>query len=464
MRFLLFIIFIIIFAGCDSNSSKNDNDLSDVDTTDDSIMDEDSAVDDDAVNNSDEDEADDEITDEINDDSFVVIEGDLECTENDKYWIYDLSSMPPKNIQICAHVRSESAHVRVLVEDDAWGTKVDADEVIKLLTAWEIQTPSDKNNGIYQIVTKLFGEVPDVFDEYPGIYLFLYQIADYNGNSFDGYFRVDDQNSGSYSNKREMIHLNVAKKSPADNYMLSVQAHEFQHLIHWGADKDEDPWLNESMSELAMVITGFGSDDAWVNSWLSAPTAPLMSNGPSYDYGVLLLFGAYLYDRFGEEFISELVFDGANGMDSIDATLGHIDQPTYFHEAAADFSMAVLAQDSEYQKGQFGFTSITPSKKAASKTVTASSDSTAAADGGMAFFKIEEYVSGNTVTVSSTGTDAVYGRAALVSNEGSIITVSNFTLDGGSPETEVTFEETGTVLISAFNPAATAAKITVTLP
>lgn len=460
MRFLLFIFLIVIFAGCDSSGSKVDNDLSDIDTTDDSIMDENSAVDDDAVNTGDEDE----ITDETNDDSFVVIEGDLECTESDKYWIYDLSSMPPKNIQICAHVRSESDRVRVLVEDEAWGTKVDADEVIKLLTAWELQTPADENNGIYDIVTGIFGDVPDVFDGYPGIYLFLYQIADYNGNSFDGYFRVDDQNTGSYSNKREMIHINVANKSPADNYMLSVQAHEFQHLIHWGADKDEDPWLNEAMSELAMVVTGFGSDDAWVSSWLSTPAEPLMSNGPSYDYGVLLLFGAYLHDRFGEEFISELVFDGANGMDSIDATLGHIDQPTYFHEAAADFSMAVLAQDATFNDGIFGFTNIAPTKKAASKTVTTSSDSTAAKDGGMAFFKIEEYVSGSTVTVSSGGTDPVYGRAALVSAEGSIITVSNFTLDSTTPSAEITFEETGTVLISAFNPAATSAEITVELP
>ena len=52
-----------------------------------------------------------------------------------------------------------------------------------------------------------------------------------------------------------MVHVNST--NPGSAYMLGVMAHEFQHLIHYVADPDEDSWINEAMSELAMSVSGY---------------------------------------------------------------------------------------------------------------------------------------------------------------------------------------------------------------
>jgi hypothetical protein len=255
----------------------------------------------------------------------------------------------------------------------------------------------------------------------------------------------------------------VKDKLPTTDYMLSVQAHEFQHLIQWGLDADEEPWLNESMSELAMAVTGFGADEAWVNSWLSSPAAPLMSNGPSYDYGVFMLFGAYLYDRFGAAFVTELVKDPANGRASLDTALAALNEPLSFEELGADLALAVLAQDTVYDNGRYGFKIISPAKKATAKIVGAEPvEATAAANGGMAFFKDDAFV-GNSdgLVVSLTGTGSVTGRAALVTDAG-IVEVFPFVLDENAANVVVNFaaHNSGSALVVLFNATATAATVT----
>jgi len=404
---------------------------------------------------------------DVPDADFTVIEGDLACGESDMFWIYDLSTMPPKNVQICAHVRAESDHVRVLVADEAWGTRVNADKVRTILTAWEIATPADSKRGIFEVATDLFGPVPNEFDDYPGLYLFLYEMAGYNGNSFDGYFRVDDQYDGDYSNRREMIHINVAEgKDPTSAYMLSVQAHEFQHLIHWGRDESEEAWFNEAMSELAMVVTGFAMDELWVNSWLATPSEPLLANGPSYDYGVLLLFGTYLYDRFGAGFITNLVADKKNGTAAIDGMLSALPTPLTFPDLAADFALAVLVQDAHYDDGRFGFTSIAPSRKAASKLVEESAQGNANANGGMVFFRIENYDPAYAPTVTLAGNGALSGRVAYLDTDGAIVATDAFSLDDENPSASFSCDSAGvaSAQIALINLGSEKASVSVMIP
>ena len=60
----------------------------------------------------------------------------------------------------------------------------------------------------------------------------------------------------------------------ADNVYLweddiqATLAHEFQHMIHWYTDMNEDTWLNEGFSMLAELINGYDQlsfDDAYIN-------------------------------------------------------------------------------------------------------------------------------------------------------------------------------------------------------
>jgi immune inhibitor A len=44
-------------------------------------------------------------------------------------------------------------------------------------------------------------------------------------------------------------------------------AHEFQHMIHWYRDRNEESWLNEGFSVLAELLNGFevgGFDSLYV--------------------------------------------------------------------------------------------------------------------------------------------------------------------------------------------------------
>ena len=388
---------------------------------------------------------------------------DIECTDADMYWIWDLSSMPPTDTQVCAHIRGEGANVHVLVADAAWGSTVDQAKVDALIAAWDDATPADPSHGIYSIVTGAFGDPPDVFDGDPKIWLFLYEMAGFEGYTFDGYFKVDDELDGATSNHHEMLHINSLNNAPDGDYSLSVQAHEFQHLIHWGADSGETAWVNESMSELAMVLTGFGADEAWVTSWLNDPSAALMAGGPDYDYGVLLLFGDYLYERFGGEFVRALVADTGHGVAPIEAMLGARDTPTTFADLLGDLALAIAANDPDLGDGRYGFELIDiQAPDAASLSSSEQAAVTPAANGGFAFVTSSEGVDDTTLRIETDSPDAVVVRAAFEGDAGgSMVEVA---LTGTTTDVALGAWPAGAELdIAVANPTGAAVPVTFTM-
>ncbi|WP_205128613.1 hypothetical protein, partial [Escherichia coli] len=99
-----------------------------------------------------------------------------------------------------------------------------------------------------------------------------------------------------YSNAHEMFYIN-ASQSLSSDYTYSVLAHEFQHMIRWYNDRNEDSWLNEGSSELASYLNGYGTGgfdylfsrrpDTQLNSWPEGPGAA------GANYGAAYLFMAY---------------------------------------------------------------------------------------------------------------------------------------------------------------------------
>jgi hypothetical protein len=355
-------------------------------------------------------------------DTDADTDSDLECTDDDMFWIWDLSVMPPTDTQVCAHVRGEGANVHVLVADDAWGASVDQATVDGLIVAWDETTQADPDRGIFEVVTDAFGEPPDAFDDDPKIWLFLYEMAGYMGNTFDGYFKVDDQLDGATSNHHEMLHINSLNNAPDEGYSLSVQAHELQHLVHYGADNNEVAFVNESMSELAMVLTGFGADEEWVSSWLNDPSDPLMAAGPDYNYGVLLLFGDYLYERLGGGFVASLVADPDNGVASLDALLGGLDTPTTFADLLADLALAIAVNDPALEGGEFGFELIDiDAPEFSPVSTTTAANVTVPGDGGFAFVSSSEGTSGLTLRLETATSTALGVRAAFTGTAGSAL-------------------------------------------
>ncbi len=76
-----------------------------------------------------------------------------------------------------------------------------------------------------------------------------------------GYYAASNEYSQfahEYSNRREMFLINLNALQPGSERFDGLLAHEFQHMIHWNQDPNEDSWLNEGLSELAWYLNGYG--------------------------------------------------------------------------------------------------------------------------------------------------------------------------------------------------------------
>lgn len=170
------------------------------------------------------------------------------------------------------------------------------------------------------------------------------------------------------SNEREMFYVNLDTMRDAigSSYYEGVLAHEFQHMVHWYVDRNEETWLNEGLSELATLLTGYGASN-FVYAFLSDPalqlnTWPEDSDRRGAHYGASFLFTAYFYQRYGEQATTTLVRNPANGLISVDealAQIGATDPLTGAPETAvdlfADWLVTNLLQDPTVGDGRYAY-------------------------------------------------------------------------------------------------------------
>jgi len=256
---------------------------------------------------------------------------DAEVGDSREFWSWDLSQMPPRDVLVPSTCRAKGEHVYVFVADDQWGDTVDQRAVDAVLAALESSTPAgsiDPGRGILPNVIEVFGSIPDALDGDPRLVVLLVELQDYGGSQFDGYFNPynqypDEQTMAEYgyhSNECEMITVNSAIRPPASEMTLSIFAHELEHLIHWGGDPEEVAWVDESCAEAAMVLCGYLTDIAWLEDYLARPQEPLFASDHVH-YGACMLFGSYLYERFGAGFLTALVADPGTGAAGLAAPL-----------------------------------------------------------------------------------------------------------------------------------------------
>ncbi len=125
-------------------------------------------------------------------------------------------------------------------------------------------------------------------------------------------------------------------------------AHELQHLIHADLDGDETTWVNEGMSDYAEVITGYGVPEGHLNAYEQLPSNSLINWEDQgavnvlADYGMAFTWTMYLEDQYGQEFISNLAKDDANGITGVENTLEEHHAHRDFQALFADFSTAVV--------------------------------------------------------------------------------------------------------------------------
>ena len=232
----------------------------------------------------------------------------------DSFWVSNLDN--DKHFQVQASLKYRGELVYLYIED---GLEFKPAEAKALVDRFESE--------MLPTVKKFFGdEWNPGFDGDPRLFILFARGL---GSSVLGYFSSVDSFSRlahKYSNEREMFYINASLTELGNPHLAYTLAHEFQHMVHWAHDPNEETWVNEGSSVLAEFLTGeipgfdysfLANPDLQLNAWSEAG-----ANSDSVPhYGAGYLFLLYFLDRFGEDATRALVASPLNGMASVDEVL-----------------------------------------------------------------------------------------------------------------------------------------------
>ncbi len=344
--------------------------------------------------------------------------------DKEKFWI--LNSDTVEYTQMDATLLYITPHSYFWVED---GADVNQQDVKALMDTFE--------NQIYPMDREFFGsEANPGVDGDPHIYV-LY--ASNVGRSVAGYFYSSDGYNplvNEYSNAHETYVIHTTQDL-ADEYAYSTLAHEFAHMIHFAADRNEELWMNEGFAEVGAFLNGYSagvfdweyaqSPDLQLTDWLGADQSNRTHYGQSF------LFLTYFLDRFGEEVTKALVKDPENGLASIDDTLNlsniadpQTGQPVTADDVFMDWAATMWLMDPSVGDGRFDYGNYPEAPQiTVSKSISTcpASESGTVNQYGIDYFTIE-CTGDNTLSFNGSTivgllpVDANSGKYAFWSNKG----------------------------------------------
>lgn len=248
-----------------------------------------------------------------------------------EFWVGNVDTM--EQFQVTAALQYVTPHLYMWVEE---GVRFDRDGLARSAERFEQDT--------YPTVRAFFGSewLPGV-DSDPHLHV-LHSTGQRMGSSVAGYYASADEYSrmaNPYSNEREMFYVSLSGMRPGTDFYDGVLAHEFQHMVHWANDRNEETWVNEGCSELAAYLNGYdpgGFDQLFVTDPdVQLTTWPEGGNAAAH-YGGSYLFLAYFMGHYGEEEVQRVVAHPANGVAGFDAVLA--DVGLTFESVFADWLVA----------------------------------------------------------------------------------------------------------------------------
>ena len=199
------------------------------------------------------------------------------------------------------------------------------------------------------------------------------------GTNVAGYFSSPDQYITAVrpdSNEKEMFYVDLEGIGPdqiGSSSYLGVLAHEYQHMIHFRIDRNEDLWANEGLSELAMFLNDYslgGHDfafadepDTQLNFW---PESDVGAH-----YGAAFAFWLYFYDKYGEQGITQIVADPRNGLDGVAEALQKVGFRGTLDDFFADWVVAKFLDNPFIDDGRYGFQRTDPPTAQLTDTIDA---------------------------------------------------------------------------------------------
>ncbi|HXV98232.1 MAG TPA: hypothetical protein VEC93_07405, partial [Anaerolineae bacterium] len=272
--------------------------------------------------------------------------------DSDTFWVIDNSQTPPLQFQVTASVRYVTDHSYWWVEN---GFDVAEADLQRSAEQFE--------NHTYPTNRAFFGsEWSPGVDSDVRVHIFMGNVPGVAGffSASNSYSKLAEP----YSNEREMFFINLPSVPPGNTYFDSVLAHEFQHMIHWHQDRNEDTWVNEGMSELASFINGYGPSN-FANVFSSVPDTQLTSwadtpNESVANYGGSFRLMAYFLQRYGEEMTQAAVANPNNGLAGFNAVLAEHGYAERFNDVFADFLVANYINDPAVGDGLWGYADFSP--------------------------------------------------------------------------------------------------------
>ena len=251
-------------------------------------------------------------------------------------------------------------HCYIFVEDDMWNTpRITQTGIESLASAFDrggtTATAVHPDRGIYETVTDLFGDPPDV-DADPRILILVLDVLDspITGITFVGYIDTDNE---APPVSREIIYID-ARPLDIDSYLArATLAHEFQHLIHWKADPDEAKWLDEGCSEYAELACGYkDTTTAATENFLSlaANTDLTYWEDQFFDFDQAYLYMTYFAQRYGDGALRKLVADPDSSIASINNILQSLNAPERFDHLFGQWAAAMYLDG----EGDLGYRAI----------------------------------------------------------------------------------------------------------
>ena len=215
------------------------------------------------------------------------------------------------------------------------------------------------DEDLYPAITYLFGQ-----ERRPGIdsdsRFHIFHLASLESREL-GYFDSSDaypQEVFADSNEHEAIYINMDSIFLGSDVYYGTLVHELQHLAQWNIDRNESTWLDEGMSQLSEVYTGFNSfsvDDythhngIQLNDW-SYDDSKLYSH-----YGGSALFVVYLWEQFGDEFIQALSANRLDGMAAVIDTLNKTPERPSINKIFRNWLIAVYLNEEDQAESVYGF-------------------------------------------------------------------------------------------------------------
>jgi immune inhibitor A len=285
--------------------------------------------------------------------------------DQQQFQVFDNDNL--KNFTVTASLVAITTHAYMWL-DDRWAAQVDRDALIR-----SAQTFS---NQIYDRNRLLFGD-----EQSPGIDCDpRIHILNTSGTNAGGYFSSIDQVTRqvrSDSNEKDLltidVELNGGLEAIGTDYYAGVIAHEFQHLIAFSHDPNEDTWISEGMSELAIFLNGDdpGVDQVAVNTpKVQLNTWPDGGPAGAQNYGTAFSFMLYFWDRYGDDGVRALAAEPLNGLAGVEKVLTKIDPGKTANELVADWLVARTLDDPSIANGRYGYAKTDRAKVKPMETIS----------------------------------------------------------------------------------------------